>query len=256
MKIFMDALRDGIAIVEDLPQQYAGIKPYEIEPDSFSDSSYYRSLSKIFEEHEVVKFMYTNSRLSNNNVPHSIQKLRCRANFEALQFTPYIEELGRIIVNRLRSGGKPYIALHLRYEKDMLSFTGCDYNMTSAEVEELRSMRYSVQHWRYKKINGTERRLQGRCPITPRETVLFLTAMGYPSTTNIYIASGKIYGAHRLNMVREVYPNLHTHFTLSTKEELQPLVNYQNKLAAIDFVVARESDVFVYTHNGNMEKAM
>ncbi|KAJ4784001.1 O-fucosyltransferase family protein [Rhynchospora pubera] len=190
--------------------------------------------------------MHKNSRLSNNNVPRSIQKLRCRANFEALQFTPYIEELGRIIVNSLRSGGKPYIAFHLRYEKDM----------TSAEVKELRSMRYSAQHWRYKKINGTERRLQGRRPITPRETVLFLTAMGYPSTTNIYIASGKIYGAHRLNMVREVYPNLHTHFTLSTKEELQPLVNYQNKLAAIDFVVARESDMFVYTHNGNMAKAV
>ncbi|KAJ3690503.1 hypothetical protein LUZ61_019667 [Rhynchospora tenuis] len=256
ISIFMDALRDDIAIVEALPLQYAEIKPYEIEPKSFSDSFYYRSLSKIFEEHKVVKFMHTNSRLSNNNVPYSIQKLRCRANFEAFRFTPYIEELGRRIVNRLRIGGRPYIALHLRYEKDMLAFTGCDYNMTSAEAEELRSMRYSVPHWRYKKINGTERRMQGRCPMTPRETMLFLKAMGYPSTTNIYISSGKIYGAHGVNMLREVYSNIHTHFTLSTKEELKPLINYQNRLAAIDYVVSRDSDVFVYTHDGNMAKAV
>lgn len=46
----------------------------------------------------------------------------------------------QLLVERMRSYGR-YIALHLRYEKDMLAFSGCTYGLSPAEADELTSIR-------------------------------------------------------------------------------------------------------------------
>ncbi|KAM1371181.1 hypothetical protein ACFX1X_041907 [Malus domestica] len=97
-----------------------------------------------------------------------------------------------------------------------------------------------------------EQRLLGRCPMTPREVTLFLEAIGFPSDTKIYIVSGEMYGQDGLTSLQAKYPNLFFHSNLAYEDELQPYKDKLNQLVALDYIIAVESDVFIYSYEGNM----
>ncbi|CAI5466881.1 unnamed protein product [Closterium sp. Yama58-4] len=253
---FVETLKNDIRVVRELPRRVAHRRVLEKFPISWSPFSYYREeLLLRLKKHRVMRFPLTDSRLANNGMPESIQRLRCRANYRALRYTDTISRVASNLVARLRKLG-PYIALHLRYEKDMLAFTGCDHGLSRWESGELRAMRLNNSRWKEKDIDGEARRKEGACPLTPKETALFLHAMGFPKKTLIYIAAGDIYGSKGLSELTRYYPNTFTHSTLATPEELAALGGYQNRLAAVDYTVAVESDVFAYTYEGNMARAV
>ncbi|CAI5473371.1 unnamed protein product [Closterium sp. Yama58-4] len=253
---FVETLKDDIRVVRELPRRVAHRRVLEKFPISWSPFSYYREeLLLRLKKHRVMRFPLTDSRLANNGMPESIQRLRCRANYRALRYTDTISRVASNLIARLRKLG-PYIALHLRYEKDMLAFTGCDHGLSRWESGELRAMRLNNSRWKEKDIDGEARRKEGACPLTPKETALFLHAMGFPKKTLIYIAAGDIYGSKGLSELTRYYPNTFTHSTLATPEELAALGGYQNRLAAVDYTVAVESDVFAYTYEGNMARAV
>lgn len=106
-----------------------------------SSSLWSLQILPLIQKYKILHLNRTDARLANNGQPMEIQKLRCRVNFNGLRFTPQIEELGKRVVKLLRQNG-PFLVLHLRYEMDMLAFSGCSQGCNTEEVNELTRMRY------------------------------------------------------------------------------------------------------------------
>ncbi|GMH24494.1 hypothetical protein Nepgr_026337 [Nepenthes gracilis] len=254
---FIESLQQDVKIVKELPKELENAPRARKHFTSWSGMSYYEDLSQLWKEYQVIHVAKSDSRLANNNLPLDIQRLRCRALYHALRFSPLIENLGKRLVERLRSLGRWYIAVHLRYEKDMLAFTGCTYGLSSAESEELRLMRENTNHWKIKKINSSVQRNAGLCPLTPKEVGIFLQALGYPPSTLIYIAAGEIYGgSSRLSDLTSRFPNVVFKETVATQEELKAFSNHASQTAALDYIVSVESNAFIPSYPGNMARAV
>lgn len=105
--------------------------------------------------------------------------------------------------------------------------------------------------------NPDKVRRNGRCPLTPEEVGLMLRALGFGSDVQLYVASGEVYGGEEtLAPLKELFPNFHTKETIASKEELAPFTSFSSRMAALDFIVCDESDVFVTNNNGNMAKIL
>nr|XP_043606893.1 O-fucosyltransferase 38-like isoform X2 [Erigeron canadensis] len=254
---FIDSLKRDVRIIKKLPQELVSIPRARKHFTSWGGLGYYEEMTKLWEDYQVIHVAKSDSRLANNDLPLDIQRLRCRALYQALRFSPSIETLGKKLVDRLKSHGGRYISLHLRYEKDMLAFSGCTYGLSEAESEELRLLRENTNHWKIKKINSTEQRVGGLCPLTPKEVGIFLQALGYPPSTAVYIAAGEIYGGKvHLSELTSRFPNVLFKEMIATEEELRIYSNHASQTAALDYIISLESDVFIPTHSGNMARAV
>ncbi|KAF3785337.1 Uncharacterized protein EJ110_NYTH28177 [Nymphaea thermarum] len=258
---FISSLRDEVRILKELPPRLKRVYEqgtlFSMPPVSWSDISYYlNQILPLVKKHKVVHLNRTDARLANNGLPLDIQKLRCRVNYQALRFTSQIEELGRRVINQLRQNG-PFLVLHLRYEMDMLAFSGCTHGCTKQEVDELTEMRYAYPWWKEKVIDSVQKRKDGLCPLTPEETALILQALDFDKNIQIYIAAGAIYGGERrMSSLSSAFPNIVRKEILLGSSDLKPFRNHSSQMAALDYMVSLESDVFIPTYDGNMAKVV
>ncbi|GLT77989.1 hypothetical protein SLA2020_495410 [Shorea laevis] len=258
---FITSLRDEVRILKELPPRLKRrvelATVYSMPPISWSDISYYHyQILPLIQRYKVVHLNRTDARLANNGQPLEIQRLRCRVNFSALRFTSQIEQLGKRVIQLLRKNG-PFLVLHLRYEMDMLAFSGCTQGCNKEEVEELTRMRYAYPWWKEKIINSDLKRKDGLCPLTPEETALTLRALDIDPSIQIYIAAGEIYGGERrMASLAKAFPKLVRKETLLESSDLRFFQNHSSQMAALDYLVSLESDIFVPTYDGNMAKVV
>lgn len=253
---FIKHLTTDVSIIKDLPLRRGQIwTPQRMRvPRKCNERCYVNRVLPVLMKKHAVQISKFDYRLA-NKLDTDLQKLRCRVNYHALKFADHILKMGEKLVQRMRRSSKHYIALHLRFEPDMLAFSGCYYGGGDKERTELGKIR---RRWKTLHNSNPEKaRRQGRCPLTPEEVGLMLRALGYGKDVHIYVASGEVYGGEEtLAPLKALFPNLYSKDTIASKEELVPFSAYSSRMAALDFIVCDESDVFVTNNNGNMAKIL
>ncbi|XP_057426403.1 O-fucosyltransferase 31-like isoform X2 [Lotus japonicus] len=290
---FIDVLRDEVSIVKELPSDYAwssreyyatGIRATRIKtaPAHATADWYIENVLPVIQSYGIAAVAPFSHRLTFNNLPSDIQRLRCKVNFEALIFVPHVKELGKALVHRLRyppslnhaegngylpeetdkfgkqQSGK-FVVLHLRFDKDMAAHSACEFGGGIAEKRALAKYRKVIWQGRVMKTQFTDEELrsQGRCPLTPEEIGLLLAALGFNNRTRLYLASHKVYGGEaRLETLRKLFPFMEDKKSLVSAEELANVKGKASLSAAVDYYVSMHSDIFISASPGNMHNAL
>ncbi|KAI3414413.1 O-fucosyltransferase family protein, partial [Psidium guajava] len=256
---FKRVLANDVRVISSLPSTHIRTRPAVVRPTSLHisadwiRSNYLRRLEKV----GVLLLRGLDSRLS-KDLPSDLQKLRCKVAFHALKFAPRILELGNKLAERMQSKG-PYIALHLRMEKDVWVRTGCLPGL-SPEYDELISRerkRHPELLTAKSNITYHERELAGLCPLNALEVARLLKALGAPKNARIYWAGGQpLGGKEALSPLTEEFPHFYSKQDLALPGELEPFANKASVMASIDYIICERSDVFLPSHGGNMGHAL
>uniref|UniRef100_A0ACD6AJJ4 Uncharacterized protein n=1 Tax=Avena sativa TaxID=4498 RepID=A0ACD6AJJ4_AVESA len=290
---FIRYLKSDIQIVKELPLELQSLDLEAIgslvnDTDVMKEakpSIYVKKILPILLKNRVVHFVGFGNRLSYDPIPFELQRLRCRCNFHALRFVHKIQETGALLVKRLhgsmphlsplednllghfagksipsgkRNESSKYLAVHLRFEIDMVAYSLCYFGGGKDEEEELEMYR-QIHFPALTEIKKTTKlpsaaflRSEGKCPLAPEEAVLMLAAIGFKRSTSIYIAGAEIYGGrHRMAAISRLYPALVTKETLLSPSELEPFRNFSSQLAALDFIACASADAFAMTDPGS-----
>ncbi|KAL8032436.1 hypothetical protein ABFS82_13G095000 [Erythranthe guttata] len=291
---FTNILKDDIDIVKELPSYLKSIDLKSIgslitDSDLAKEATpdeYINNILPILLRNKIVHFLGFGNRLGFEQLPSRLQKLRCKCNFHALKFAPKIQKTGSLLVKRIRKYGtersmlenqllgsfisnvvpikkeaspSKYLALHLRFEVDMVAYSMCDFGGGINETKHLQSYREDHFPLLLERLKKTDRpilpedlRKMGRCPLTPEEAALVLAGLGFDRGTYIYLAGSHIYGGKsRMLPLKSLYPNLVTKEDLLSPSELEPFNNFTSQLAALDFIACAVSDVFAITDSGS-----
>eukprot|EP00850_Spirogloea_muscicola_P022581 SM000302S11661 [mRNA] locus=s302:15685:18996:+ [translate_table: standard] len=266
---FIKYLRNDVTIVQHLPKEKQRgkgrrLRPMQMRPPRDAPPSWYLTGAlESMRKHGAIYLTPFSHRLA-EELPQTLeeyQRLRCRVNFHALRFSREVVEAASTIVKHLRSQGQ-FLAIHLRFEMDMLAFAGCIDIFTPRQQQLLWA--YRLKNFANKTLVYEQRRKLGKCPLTPEEARgslssqdahvgSVLQAMGFKSETRIYLASGDIFaGEVFLQPLRAMFPRLVNRTAILGLESQKAEGPSQQGLLgpAIDYLVCLEADVFMPTYDG------
>ncbi|CAI5498048.1 unnamed protein product [Closterium sp. Naga37s-1] len=262
---FIATLAADVRIVKDLPPHITAdkraklvrLRPPREAPVQWYESDALRVLRRRGGVYLTPFAHRLAEELGTGSVALELQRLRCRANFHALRFHPAVHALADSVMARMRARSTAlgmqgrFIAVHLRFEKDMLAFAGC-FNIFSEEQQvELKA--YREANFAEKELEQSRRRRIGKCPLTPHEVGLTLRAMGFPNSTLLYLAGGAVYGGEAfMRPLQALFPNIVRRADVATAAEMEAVEGHGRALLgqAVDYIVCTKADVFLPSYDG------
>ncbi|KAG6419194.1 hypothetical protein SASPL_121408 [Salvia splendens] len=265
---FIDYLKPDIRVVKELPLELQSLD-LEAMGSMVTDSDitkeakpsfYMKYILPILHLNRVVHFVGFGNRLASDPVPHKLQRMRQNdtglGHLDHYLVGPFAQTT---VKGQKTAAAKKsrYLALHLRFEIDMVAHSLCEFGGGEEEKRELEA--YRGIHFpalvelekKGKFPSPTELKSEGLCPLMPEETVLMLAGLGFNRRTHIYLAGAHIYGGNsRLSALTTLFPNLVTKENLLSSTEIDPFRDFSSRLAALDFIACTAADVFAMTDSG------
>ncbi|XP_008674839.1 protein ESMERALDA 1-like isoform X1 [Zea mays] len=180
---FIERLKNDVRVIDKVPEfimerfGHNLSNAFNFKIKAWSPIQFYEDivLPKLIEE-RLIRISPFANRLS-FDAPPAVQRLRCLANFEALKFSKPITTISNTLISRMReksaeNNGK-YVAVHLRFEEDMVAFSCCVFDGGDNEKKELDAAREKGWRGKFTRPGRVIRpgaiRMNGKCPLTPLE---------------------------------------------------------------------------------------
>ncbi|KAL8465679.1 hypothetical protein ACS0TY_034959 [Phlomoides rotata] len=246
VEYFIQKMNGFVQVVRELPEELASKEPFRVDCSKRKGSfDYVETVLPQLLEHHYISITPAMSQ-RRDRYPLYAKAALCQACYSALRLTNKLEKKASELLETIP---KPFLSLHLRFEPDMVAYSQCEYSgLSPASVQAIEAAQGDRKPW-----TGEQARLwrsRGKCPLTPNETAIILQALSIPTNTNIYLAAGD--GIMELEGLTSVYPNVFTKSTLLDGEDFRTM--HGNTKAALDYYVAINSESYMATYFGNMDK--
>ncbi|KAL9254213.1 O-fucosyltransferase 13-like protein [Drosera capensis] len=243
---FIQQTAGFVHIVKELPPEMSSVSPFQVDCRKRKGQfDYIETVLPSLLEHHYISITPAMSQ-RRDRYPLYAKAALCEACYKALRLNDALEKKA---VQLLEAIPKPFLALHLRFEPDMVAYSQCEYpGLSPASLKAIDAVRGDRQPW-----TGEAARVwwkRGKCPLTPRETAFILQSLGIPSNTTIYLAAGD--GLMEVEGLKSAWRNIFTKSSLLGGEDFTRM--HGNTKAALDYYVSINSDFYIATYFGNMDK--
>ncbi|MCO5554816.1 hypothetical protein L7F22_008351 [Adiantum nelumboides] len=243
---FIRKTKGFVQVVKELPQTLISAEPFYVNcRKQKTPFDYIEEVLPLLRKHRVIRMLPAASQRSDRYTWFA-KSVRCEACYGAIRIVKHLEEQAKLMMKKLP---RPFLTLHLRFEPDMIAYSQCAYpSLSKKSMEAVKA----VCDGRNAFTGETELswRKRGKCLLTPGDVAFILHALHIPKGMPIYIATGD--ELLEKESFTSVYTNTFTKSSLLDEQSLKMLKG--NSKAAIDYYIAVNSDYYIATFFGNMEK--
>ncbi|XVE52182.1 hypothetical protein DITRI_Ditri02bG0102400 [Diplodiscus trichospermus] len=244
---FIERMDGFVKVVKELPPEISSKEPYRVDCSKRKGQfDYIESVLPSLLKYHYISITPAMSQ-RRDRYPQYAKAALCQACYSALRLTKSLEKKATELLEAMP---KPFLSLHLRFEPDMVAYSQCLYSgLSPASMEAIEAARGDDRKpWTGKAAQIWRKR--GKCPLTPNETAFILQALSIPTNTNIYLAAGD--GLMEVEGLTSIYTNVFTKSALLSSKDFKSM--HGNTKAALDYYVSINSDSYMATYFGNMDK--